>query len=165
MKTQTPNITTESTDEIEFKELPELSLYSISNNGEIFNTKRKRFLKKSYWGKYKTVTLYDDKNKMRTYKVHTLVAKAFVPNLKPEIFDEVNHLDLDKGNNYYKNLEWTTGKLNVRHAIRLGAFNNRGQNNANAKLTNRQVQVIRELLVDAKTIAYLYGVSPDTIRK
>lgn len=59
-------------------------------------------------------------NTVSTRLVHRLVAQAFIPN--PDKLPWVNHKDLNKKNNYYTNLEWTTEKENVNHAIETGAF-------------------------------------------
>lgn len=83
--------------------------------------------------------------------IHVLVAAAFIgdkPNSK-----EVNHKDLKKDNNYYRNLEYETHKGNMYHASRYGVSNMfgskehkvKGENNHASKLTWRQVCKIRKL--------------------
>lgn len=52
------------------------------------------------------------------YLVHLLVALKYVPN--PHNKPCVNHIDGDKLNNNYKNLEWVTHSENTKHAYRLG---------------------------------------------
>lgn len=49
----------------------------------------------------------------KTFKIHRLVAKAFLPN--PNNFPEVNHIDEDKTNNFYLNLEWCTTQYNLSY--------------------------------------------------
>lgn len=48
--------------------------------------------------------------------VHRLVASHFIPN--PENKPEVNHIDRNRENNNYCNLEWNTSRENVIHACR-----------------------------------------------
>lgn len=52
--------------------------------------------------------------------VHLLVARAFVPN--PNNYEEVNHIDCDRMNPYYKNLQWTTHAENIKHSHKLGHY-------------------------------------------
>lgn len=47
--------------------------------------------------------------------VHRLVAKYFVEN--PNGYNEVNHIDGNKENNRYDNLEWCSHQHNINHAI------------------------------------------------
>lgn len=49
----------------------------------------------------------------KKFSVHTLVAKAFIPN--PQNLPQVNHKDENPSNNFYKNLEWCTAKYNTNY--------------------------------------------------
>lgn len=86
-------------------------LYQVSNLGNIkslnYNrTGEERILKpRTDKDGYLQVNLYNNK-KLKTFKIHRLVAKAFIPN--PDNKPEVNHKDEDKTNNCLTNLEWMT---------------------------------------------------------
>lgn len=54
--------------------------------------------------------------KAKNYRVHILVALAFIPNPKEK--KEVNHKDGDKHNNNCENLEWSTRSENMKHAYK-----------------------------------------------
>lgn len=57
---------------------------------------------------YYSVTLKNRAGKRKTFKVHRLVAQAFIPN--PDDKATVHHIDKDKLNNKVSNLEWRTHK-------------------------------------------------------
>ena len=92
--------------------------YSISSYGRVYSHKRNIILVPFYdnWG-YPRVTLNNEYGPC-TKSIHKLVANAFIPNIhnKPEI----NHIDGDKDNNRYDNLEWVTRSENELHAFRTG---------------------------------------------
>lgn len=56
----------------------------------------------------------DENGKAYQISWHRFIAEIFIPN--PNNLPEVNHKDLDKGNNCVDNLEWTTHYDNVQHA-------------------------------------------------
>lgn len=76
---------------------------------------------------YLSVTFNVD-GKAKTFKVHRLVAQAFIPN--PNDKPQVNHKDGNKKNNNVDNLEWVTGKENIQHAYKTNLMNQSGENNA-----------------------------------
>lgn len=88
----------------------------ISDQGRIMSILRdERILKTSQDRKgYSRITITIDGEK-RTYKVHRLVAQAFIPN--PDNLPQVNHKDGNKGNNNVPNLEWISNADNAKHAI------------------------------------------------
>ena len=68
-------------------------------------------------GKY-THRLVHSPNSMTNEYVHILVARNFVDNPCPKIFNEVDHIDNNPSNNKVRNLRWVSTLLN--HAARMG---------------------------------------------
>lgn len=67
-----------------------------------------------------------------TFRVHRLVAMAFVPNDDPENKTEVNHKDFDRANPKYDNLEWMTHAENIAYSKEQGHYKGKsGENNPN----------------------------------
>lgn len=62
---------------------------------------------------YLRVDLYDENGKRKHFKVHRLVAQAFIEN--PDGKPQVNHKDGNKHNNSVTNLEWVTDAENKDH--------------------------------------------------
>ena len=56
--------------------------------------------------KYAPIKVVGEK-RQKTYYIHRLVAQHFLPQPLPQQ-TQVNHIDGDKSNNHYTNLEWTS---------------------------------------------------------
>lgn len=76
--------------------------------------------------------------------VHILVATAFCT--KPEGTTQVNHIDTNKANNYFGNLEWCTQFQNNHHTFLMGTApeSRHGTKSGTSKLTDEQILEIRE---------------------
>ena len=94
------------------KQITDFPNYSVNSLGEVFNNKTGRKLKPSVNKGYCIVYLYN-KNGRKSFLVHRLVAKAFIPN--ESNFPEVNHKDENPQNNRVENLEWCTPKYNCNY--------------------------------------------------
>lgn len=139
--------------------------YLVSNFGRVKSLKRgkEKILKPWLNNGYLYVVLLID-GKRKTFKVHRLVATVFIPN--PENKPQVNHINGDKTDNRVENLEWVTGKENMRHAVDTGLnVANRGEKHGRSKLTNEQVKYIRENPDDLSggELAEKFGVTQATI--
>lgn len=87
--------------------------YAITSCGKVWSYKSQKFLKPyEDGGKYLKVSLSKN-GKVKRFKVHRLVAEAFIPN--PEEKPIVNHKNEDKHSNYLNNLEWVTAKENINY--------------------------------------------------
>lgn len=109
--------------------------YQISNFGKVKSVERETYIKdrvlahrkekilKGYIDKkgYHLVCLYNKNQKVKTFRVHRLVAKYFIHNTENK--SQVNHKDGNKLNNYFENLEWCTNYENIQHAIKKGLIN------------------------------------------
>jgi hypothetical protein len=154
-------------------------LYEVSNRGEVRSlpkevrdSKGRRYSREGKVLKqtttalgYKKVNL-SHKGVSKSFRVHRLVAQAFVPKLKEEE-NEVNHLDGDKANNTSDNLEWCTSSGNKQHALKEGLLQPpSGDRHWNCKLKERDHKVIhlwKSLGFPQVMIAEAFGVSPSSI--
>lgn len=118
--------------------------YIIYDDGRIFSLYTNRFMTHGVVNGYHQITLcFGGKSKI--YKVHRLVAYCFCN--PPENYQElqVNHMDGNKANNDYRNLEWCTAYENNLHARRMGLNNiskanhERWKNESFSKKTRRNM--------------------------
>lgn len=99
--------------------------YSVNEIGEVFarDGVSKISQNKNSRG-YMKVSLYVTGVGKRTFGVHRLVALAFVPIDDPTGLD-ADHIDGDKLNNHYKNLQWLTRAENIAKSFKQGRVNPR----------------------------------------
>lgn len=149
-----------------FKDIPGYEgLYQVSTHGNVYSVRSNKVLRPGGSGDgYSTIALCVNK-KCSSKKIHRLVMLTFIgpSNL------QVNHIDGNKLNNCLNNLEYCTQRDNIKHAHILGLRDNcykKGSSNSQAKLTEQDIPIIRQLLVDgvSKTeIARTYHVDRKVI--
>lgn len=115
---------------------------------------------------YLYVELFNEDRKGKKFKIHQLVAEAFIPN--PENKKTVDHRYGVKFDNYFENLSWKTQAENNQAAYDTG-LKKSGEESYQAKLTNEQVIEIRRDYIKgdpkygAAAFAEKFGVTPDLI--
>ena len=116
----------------------------LYRNGRVFVASRNKIIEKKprYNDRYFAIGVrYEEGAKSQS--IHRLVAKEFVPN--PENKSTVNHIDGDKTNNNYENLEWLTHHENVLHAAEIGLTtigNKNWRKMNNSKLEKDEIEMI-----------------------
>ena len=90
-----------------WKTIDDYPNYEVSITGSVRNVNTKRILKQKIVGidgnKYYAIDLWK-KNNGKMFKIHRLVAKAFLPNVENK--ECVDHVDNNKLNNTISNLRW-----------------------------------------------------------
>ena len=103
-----------------WKTIEDYPNYMVSNMGRIkrlnYNrTGKEKIMKlRADKGGYLLVNFYKDK-KQTTYKVHRLVAEAFLQN--PENKPEIGHINTIRTDNRVENLRWATSKENRNNPL------------------------------------------------
>ena len=87
-------------------------IYAITSCGKVWSYKRQKLL--SQWSNgtpYLLVTLCKE-GKKKNYRVHRLVAEAYVPNPDPMHLTKVDHNNNNTHDNYANNLRWSDNVIN-----------------------------------------------------
>lgn len=120
--------------------------YQVSSYGNVRN--RRCLLKNEVLCGYFRTCLYINSKRNRIL-THVIVATAYVPNPLNKPF--VNHIDANKQNNHYTNLEWCTHLENIRHAKLMGLMPSRygAKNSCAKKVINIETNKIFGCIKDA----------------
>ncbi len=145
----------------------------VKRNNRNYLRKGKILLKSINNLGYETIGLTIN-SKTINYRVHRLVAEAFIINYSQ--LRCVNHLDGNKTNNSVSNLEWCSYSDNSKHAyhnklnlsMKINRLSEKGELNPNSKLTQKEVNEIRDKYVpfkySTKKLAEEYKVSQSCIK-
>ena len=158
-----------------WKEINDAPEFQISNLGRVKTPHRT-----SKWGratkvhpsriieyddtvsKYQQLDIRVNGKRYREY-VHRLVAQYFIPN--PENKPEVNHIDGNKSNNRFDNLEWVTHKENCHHAFNTG-LSPKGEKHGRSKITREIVNEVKYLHskgLSQRKVAKIVGISQPSV--
>ena len=148
----------------EWRDIPAWEgMYMISNLGRCYSVRTGKIkpTPQNNYG-YARLACYD-KDRKQKFFVHKLVAMLFVDGYFEGAV--VNHIDGDKTNNVYTNLEWCTRSKNTKHAfehrLKVGKKQNRAMlfvpNDGNPSLQTFQtiVEGAKTLGIDEKRIHHL----------
>lgn len=128
-------------------EIPDIepNRYWVSNKGcLVYDAKNGRYSSCYYTGNgYISVSL-NTLHGHKQFLLHRLVGMLFIDG---DFSLQINHKDGKKYNCCDENLEWTTPRENLIHAIEMG-LNYRGEDKPNAILTNEQATIICQCLMN-----------------
>lgn len=117
----------------EWKDIPNYEgYYQISNFGQVKSLKRtiiskngvikhlqERIITPKLQGHNYYYVFLTKESKHKKFYIHRLVAESFVNNPNPTVLIYVNHIDENKINNIYTNLEWVSNKINCNTKNRI----------------------------------------------
>ena len=135
--------------------------YAVSSYGRIKSLKY-NIIRKSHKDKdgYLNIVLYDNEANRKNFKVHRLVAQAFIPNEKD--LPQVNHKNGRKRMNFIWNLEWVSNRTNIIHA------RDHGLRNKTMKINRDRALELCILIAKSKSTEYIlneFGIHNKTTRK
>lgn len=133
--------------------------YLISDSGIIKNINTGRISTGSNLRGYKALR---KKGKKVNY-IHRIVAIHFIPN--PDNKPYVNHIDGNKVNNHYSNLEWVTHQQNITHAKNLPNFQSKKLNRFKEHETIEIIKMNYVYGLNFNEISKIYNRSKWSIRK
>lgn len=135
--------------------------YEVSDSGliRVFKTKKSRSTNCPS-KLYTYVNLFVD-GKSKSFRVHRLVAEAFI--LNPNNYPCVNHINGQKKDNREENLEWCSYSQNTLHAYQTGLIIK--NKSFTTEVEQAIITLLRSKLCSTKDLSKLFNVSSETIAK
>lgn len=146
-----------------WKDIPEYEgLYQISSWGNVRSLDRitkargncqhlhkGKNIKINFSGPYPQVCLSKE-NKKKSYRLHILMADIFLEKVEYDYV--VNHIDLDKCNNYYKNLEKINRRENQTHYFKFNYDKTSSYTGVSFDKSRKRNPWIASLYLDGKAV-------------
>lgn len=144
---------------------PYWTKYAASENGSVYGSRGGELSPIKHHTGYLVITVRKD-GKQRQLRAHRFIWECCVGKIPEGMV--INHKDGDKHNNSLDNLEVVSHKENVDHAWQVlkREVTVRGENNAQAKLTEEQAKEVITLIKRGwsnPTIANRYGLHPNYV--
>lgn len=118
--------------------------FKVSNTGKVWSKRTNKELKQHlhpHGYMHIATTIGGRSGTRHCFKVHRLVAEAFIPN--PEGKPFVNHINSVRSDNALSNLEWVTAQENVDHAFEFGNLSRVKPNFSTRIFSGNEVDFIR----------------------
>jgi len=143
-------------------------VYLVYDNGDIYGPERGKLKQRLNSDGYPIITVGKMDNR-KSIRVHRIVAELFVdkPNCDSPL--EVNHIDYNRSNNHYTNLEWVSHIDNVLWSSQNTdkySVSHMGEKNGRSILLEQDVRDIRNMLNDGMSVSEIarrYGRGWQTI--
>jgi hypothetical protein len=126
------------------KQIQNFNDYYVDNNGNVYSKKQgslKRLKKRIDRNGYVSYILRKSKNEPINVLAHRLVAIHYLEKIEGKDF--VNHINLNKQDNNYLNLEWVTKSENSIHYFKI-----KNPINSNSKVKISLLNEIRKDLIN-----------------
>lgn len=112
-----PNLNPDNQFYFEYYVTPDARIFKVrTNKGILEEVKPSLISRNMYKGKHYGGYYAVASNHLPEKYVHRIVATAFVHNDDPETKRIVDHIDGNKHNNHYTNLQWITQSENMKRA-------------------------------------------------
>ena len=137
-------------------------MYQVSESGKIYSTPRTDRMGRPQGGTIVTPKTNNrgywqirlNKDGITHYRLlHRVVAEAFIPNNRN--FPQVNHIDENKSNNHFENLEWCTNLYNRHHGTGIKRM---AKNHDYKKLARINGKRVQQCKIDGSVVAIFYSV-------